>query len=102
VKQLRKKHNGPHDGFYTSVVGLNSKKGIAFIFALGVGTSGILGTTAAGTPRLYCITRPNTGRSPKYESLNDIRQRFQPVTGDEAENLWKEQFQGLKQSVYGV
>ena len=57
VLQLRKKHHGPRDGFYTSVIGLHGKKGIAFVFGMGVGGASSE-TTASGATRLYCITRP--------------------------------------------
>ncbi|KAF7636928.1 hypothetical protein Mgra_00003667 [Meloidogyne graminicola] len=93
VLQLSKKHKGYKDGFYTSTVGLHGKRSVAFIFGMGVG--GNMSTTSTGAPRLYCVTRPNTGRSPKYELINELMQRFEPISKEEGEELWKEQLEAF-------
>ncbi|CAK5110640.1 unnamed protein product [Meloidogyne enterolobii] len=93
VQQLNKKHKGYKDGFYTSTVGLHGKRSVAFIFGMGVG--GNMSTTPAGAPRLYCVTRPNTGRSPKYELLSELLLRFDPISDEEGEELWKEQLEAF-------
>uniref|UniRef100_A0A183BL61 Protein strawberry notch n=1 Tax=Globodera pallida TaxID=36090 RepID=A0A183BL61_GLOPA len=105
VCELRKKHRGRGDGFYTSNIGLNGcvKHSIAFIFGLGIG--GANGgandgrtTSAVGMARLHCINKPNTGRSPRYETIEELCQRFTPMTNvAQAEKLWKEQFDASEQ-----
>nr|CAD2155236.1 unnamed protein product [Meloidogyne enterolobii]CAD2169564.1 unnamed protein product [Meloidogyne enterolobii] len=54
-----------------------------------------MSTTPAGAPRLYCVTRPNTGRSPKYELLSELLLRFDPISDEEGEELWKEQLEAF-------
>lgn len=76
------------DGFYLSTVGANGKKAAALIYGIGKKR---LDTGA----RLYCITRPNTGRSPKLETMEELSKRFQPATLVQAEKIWKDQFEGL-------
>lgn len=61
-----------------------------------MGVGGNMSTTSTGAPRLYCVTRPNTGRSPKYELINELMQRFEPISKEEGEELWKEQLEGKK------
>lgn len=100
--KLRLKHRSHGDGFYASTIGLNKggKQGIAFIFGLGIGGEQAVGgggnarVTAAGTARLYCVIRPNTGRSPRYETLDELMLRFNRVPDGQAEQMWREQFDG--------
>lgn len=42
--------------------------------------------------RLYAITRPSTGRSPKLMTMADLTKRFNKVTPDEAKDIWKAQY----------
>lgn len=44
--------------------------------------------------RLYCVTRPNIGRSAKLETLDEISKRYKPATPEQAEKIWKEQYEG--------
>ena len=41
-----------------------------------------------------CNSFRNTGRSPKYETIDEVALRFRPISDEEAEQLWKEQFEG--------
>lgn len=38
--------------------------------------------------RLYCITRPNTGRLTKLEIMRELHKRFKKVMPDEVEDIW--------------
>ncbi|KAL3107892.1 hypothetical protein niasHT_019893 [Heterodera trifolii] len=102
VCELRKKHRKRGDGFYTSNVGLNGcvKHSIAFIFGLGIdNASGDHHLPAGlGMSHMYCINKPNTGRSPRYETMDELAQRFTAVPNlAHAEKLWKEQFNASEQ-----
>ena len=43
--------------------------------------------------RLYQVYRPNTGLSPKMESLTEIKKKYKRITPDDAEDLWEEQYE---------
>ena len=43
--------------------------------------------------KLYQVYRPNTGLSPKMESLSDLKKKYKRVTPDDAEDLWLEQYE---------
>lgn len=49
---------------------------------------------ADGEVQMYCVIRPNTGRSPKLENIVNLLRRFRPATLEEAEKAWKEQYSG--------
>lgn len=74
-------HNSENDGFYVSTVGLNGKLAAALIYGIGK-------KRLDSGARLYCITRPNTGRSPKLETFTEIKKRFRKIPVDEAESIW--------------
>ena len=42
--------------------------------------------------KLYQVYRPNTGLSPKMESLLELKKRYKKLTPDDAEDLWLEQY----------
>ncbi|VDK49347.1 unnamed protein product [Gongylonema pulchrum] len=44
--------------------------------------------------RLFCVTRPSTGRSAKLETFDEISKRFQPSTPEETGKIWNDQFEG--------
>lgn len=85
---LVKLHNGINDGFYVSTIGFKKKISVALIYGIGKPYDG-------RNHRFYSITRPNTGRSPKFEPLNEILQRFRPISIEEAKKFWIEQYESL-------
>uniref|UniRef100_A0A1I7Z160 Helicase_C_4 domain-containing protein n=1 Tax=Steinernema glaseri TaxID=37863 RepID=A0A1I7Z160_9BILA len=84
--ELYKDHNNDDDGFYLSRKGAAGKRAAALIY--GIGKIGI-----EKGMRMYALTRPSTGRSAKLEGIADIQKRFQKATPDEAEKVWKEQYE---------
>uniref|UniRef100_A0A914W791 Uncharacterized protein n=1 Tax=Plectus sambesii TaxID=2011161 RepID=A0A914W791_9BILA len=80
-------HNSEHDGFYESTVGINGKLAAALIYAIGK-------KRLDSGARLFCVTRPNTGRSPKLETFAEIKKRFRKIPADQAESIWNEQYDG--------
>lgn len=82
-----KDHHEDQDGFYLSVVGANGKQAAALVYGIGKKR---LDTGA----RLFCVTRPSTGRSPKLETHAELAKRFQPATPEETEKVWKDQYEG--------
>lgn len=79
-------HTDTADGFYISVQGYKRKPTVVLVYAIG--------NFIEGLNRLYSITRPNTGRSPKHESLNDITMKYKKCTQEEAEPIWKDYYEG--------
>lgn len=82
IFQLYCEHKSDQDGFYVSTVGLNGKQAIALIYAIGK-------KRADSGDRLFCIIRPNTGRSPRHETFNEIAKRFRRTSPEAAEQMWK-------------
>uniref|UniRef100_A0A915C022 Strawberry notch AAA domain-containing protein n=1 Tax=Parascaris univalens TaxID=6257 RepID=A0A915C022_PARUN len=82
-----KDHHTDEDGFYLSTVGVNGKMAAALVYGIGKKR---LDTGA----RLFCVTRPSTGRSPKLETQAELAKRFRLATPEEAEPVWKEQYEG--------
>jgi hypothetical protein len=80
--QLYCEHQRDQDGFYVSTVGLNGKQAIALIYGIGK-------KRADSGDRLFCIIRPNTGRSPRHETFVEIAKRFRRTSPDAAEQMWK-------------
>lgn len=78
-------HNGPHDGFYISQVRGSKIPSVALVFGLGKETD--------GEYRGFCVTRPNTGRSPKVEPIKDLCTKFKRIPVSSAERLWKTQYE---------
>lgn len=75
------------DGFYLASVGNIGKKAAALVYGIGKKR---LDTGA----RLFCVTRPSTGRSAKLETVEELSKRFHPATPEETERIWKDQFEG--------
>ncbi|KHN79039.1 Protein strawberry notch -like protein 1 [Toxocara canis] len=82
-----KDHHVDEDGFYLSTVGVNGKQAVALVYGIGKKR---LDTGA----RLFCVTRPSTGRSPKLETHAELTKRFRLATPQEAEPVWKDQYEG--------
>ncbi|KAM3724205.1 Protein strawberry notch [Dirofilaria immitis] len=82
-----KDHHEDQDGFYLASVGNNGKKTAALVYGIGKKR---LDTGA----RLFCITRPSTGRSAKLETIDELTKRFHLATPEETEQVWKDQFEG--------
>uniref|UniRef100_A0A914DFZ9 Strawberry notch helicase C domain-containing protein n=1 Tax=Acrobeloides nanus TaxID=290746 RepID=A0A914DFZ9_9BILA len=86
---IYEKHKGEKDGFYIHTNPRSKRTMIALIH--GVGKNLQPGAEAT----MYCIIRPNTGRSPKLGNFADLSHRFRPSTLEQAEKAWKEQFTGM-------
>uniref|UniRef100_A0A1I8EFT4 Uncharacterized protein n=1 Tax=Wuchereria bancrofti TaxID=6293 RepID=A0A1I8EFT4_WUCBA len=82
-----KDHHEDQDGFYLASVGNNGKKTAALVYGIGKKR---LDTGA----RLFCITRPSTGRSAKLETIDELTKRFHLSTPEETEQVWKDLFEG--------
>lgn len=70
-----------------SNVGVNGRKAAILVYGIG---KKMLDTGA----RLYCVTRPSTGRSAKLETLAELSKRFRIATPEETETIWKQQYEG--------
>lgn len=79
-------HQSLNDGFYVSTIGFKKKISVALIYGIGKAYNG-------ENHRFYAITRPNTGRSPKFETLTEILQRFRRISIEEAKQFWDEQYE---------
>lgn len=66
---------------------MNGKMAAALVYGIGKKR---LDTGA----RLFCVTRPSTGRSPKLETQAELAKRFRLATPEEAEPVWKDQYEG--------
>ncbi|VDD95849.1 unnamed protein product [Enterobius vermicularis] len=84
-----KDHHEEEDGFYVSNVGVNGRKAAILVYGIG---KKMLDTGA----RLYCVTRPSTGRSAKLETLAELSKRFRIATPEETETIWKQQYEGSR------
>ncbi|KAL4001691.1 P-loop containing NTP hydrolase pore-1 family protein [Acanthocheilonema viteae] len=82
-----KDHHEDQDGFYLASIGNNGKKTAALVYGIGKKR---LDTGA----RLFCITRPSTGRSAKLETIDELTKRFHLATPEETEQVWKDLFEG--------
>ncbi|KAF1762770.1 hypothetical protein GCK72_011033 [Caenorhabditis remanei] len=86
---LYKEHSNDDDGFYLCHPGgnntANTKKVAALVYGIGK-------NKVDSGARLYAITRPSTGRSPKLMTMADLSKRFSKVTVDEAKEVWKQQY----------
>lgn len=87
--ELYKEHSNDDDGFYLCHPGgansANTKKVAALVYGIGK-------IRMDNGARLYAITRPSTGRSPKLMTMADLSKRFSKVTVDEAKEVWKQQY----------
>ncbi|ULT98449.1 hypothetical protein L3Y34_000075 [Caenorhabditis briggsae] len=87
--ELFKEHSNDDDGFYLCHPGgantANTKKVAALVYGIGK-------IRMDNGARLYAITRPSTGRSPKLMTMADLSKRFSKVTVDEAKEVWKQQY----------
>ncbi|KAI1721149.1 p-loop containing NTP hydrolase pore-1 domain-containing protein [Ditylenchus destructor] len=86
-------HHGPHDGYYFSYIGFKKKVAVSLVFGIGKAMEG-------DHHRMFCVTRPNTGRSPKFISLNELSTRFTKVSNAEAMTAWKEQYDQMERMCY--
>lgn len=68
-------------------VGNNGRKTAALVYGIGKKR---LDTGA----RLFCITRPSTGRSAKLETIDELTKRFHLASPEETEQVWKDLFEG--------
>uniref|UniRef100_A0A158R3X8 Strawberry notch homolog 1 n=1 Tax=Syphacia muris TaxID=451379 RepID=A0A158R3X8_9BILA len=84
-----KDHHEDEDGFYVSNVGVNGKKAAILVYGIG---KKMLDTGA----RLYCVTRPSTGRSAKLETLAELSKRFRSASPEETKDIWKQQYEGSR------
>ncbi|TKR95497.1 hypothetical protein L596_009661 [Steinernema carpocapsae] len=83
---LYKDHNHEDDGFYLTRRGATGKRAVALVYSIGkIGVD-------KGQERMFAITRPSTGRSPKMETMEDINKRFMKASPSEAEHAWKDQY----------
>lgn len=87
--ELYREHSNEDDGFYLCHPGgantANTKKVAALVYGIGK-------IRMDNGARLYAITRPSTGRSPKLMTMNDLCKRFHKVSVDEARDVWKQQY----------
>lgn len=87
--ELHKEHSNDDDGFYICHPGgantANTKKVAALVYGIGK-------IRMDNGARLYAITRPSTGRSPKLMTMADLSKRFHKVSIDEAKEVWKQQY----------
>lgn len=51
--------------------------------------------TGRASSRNLCLVRPNTGRSFKTMSSEEVHERFTRLSYDQAESEWKKQYEGL-------
>lgn len=87
--ELFKEHSNEDDGFYLCHPGGNNTANTKKVAALVYGIGKIRMDNGA---RLYAITRPSTGRSPKLMTMADLSKRFSKVTVEEAKEVWKQQY----------
>ncbi|CAI2349586.1 unnamed protein product [Caenorhabditis sp. 36 PRJEB53466] len=87
--ELYKEHNSDDDGFYLCHPGgantANTRKVAALVYGIGK-------IRMDNGARLYAITRPSTGRSPKLMTMADLSKRFTKVTVEEAKEIWTTQY----------
>ncbi|KAI6213229.1 hypothetical protein M3Y94_00125800 [Aphelenchoides besseyi] len=82
AKEQYEAQDDPVCGFYMSKPHVDRQRTIILVVSNG-----------KNVIRHLCIIRPNTGRSPKYESQEDIERRFVRITVTEAEPIWIKQYQ---------
>ncbi|CAB3402081.1 unnamed protein product [Caenorhabditis bovis] len=89
--QLYKDHNSDEDGFYVCTPGPNSsgRKVAALVYGIGK-------VRIDNGARLYAITRPSTGRSPKLLTMADLSKRFTKSTPEEVKDIWISQYEGAE------
>ncbi|VDP33106.1 unnamed protein product [Heligmosomoides polygyrus] len=111
---LYKEHNSDEDGFYVSsgsgrqvavlVYGIGKRR-----FDSGARYSIYQPYTYFGLPlallpiakfRLYAVTRPSIGRSPKLITMADITKRFIKVAPEDAKKLWEDQYEGANDNCH--
>lgn len=100
---LWKEHNTEEDGFYVTQPSANSNSNVKKVAALVYAVGKLRLDNGA---RLFAITRPSTGRSPKLLTMAELSKRFTKVTPEEAMPIWTDQFDGSSkmcqhQYVYG-
>ncbi|PAV91926.1 hypothetical protein WR25_06227 isoform A [Diploscapter pachys] len=88
---IYKQHNTGEDGFYVCTPSMSTKKVATLVYGIGK-------TRIDNGERLYAVTRPSTGRSPKLISLNELLKKHKKITPDEAKDIWTAQYEGSGQS----
>ena len=78
--------SNPLCGFYLSRPHAERKRMIVLVVSSG-----------KSVQRHLNIVRPNSGRSNKSETIEDIEKRFIKVSHSEAETMWREQYEGRKE-----
>ncbi|KAK6047535.1 hypothetical protein COOONC_14960, partial [Cooperia oncophora] len=84
---LYKEHNTDEDGFYVSNTSNTGRQVAVLVYGIGKRRF----DTGA---RLYAVTRPSIGRSPKLITMAEISKRFVKVSPEDAKQLWEDQYAG--------
>uniref|UniRef100_W6NGI0 CBN-LET-765 protein n=1 Tax=Haemonchus contortus TaxID=6289 RepID=W6NGI0_HAECO len=84
---LYKEHNSDEDGFYVSNTSNTGRQVAVLVYGIGKRRF----DTGA---RLYAVTRPSIGRSPKLITMAEISKRFVKVPPEDAKQLWEDQYAG--------
>ncbi|VDO24443.1 unnamed protein product [Haemonchus placei] len=82
---LYKEHNSDEDGFYVSNTSNTGRQVAVLVYGIGKRRF----DTGA---RLYAVTRPSIGRSPKLITMAEISKRFVKVPPEDAKQLWEDQY----------
>ncbi|CAJ0599514.1 unnamed protein product [Cylicocyclus nassatus] len=84
---LYKEHNSDEDGFYVSNNANGGRQVAVLVYGIGK-------RRFDNGARLYAVTRPSIGRSPKLITMAEISKRFIKVLPDDAKKLWEDQYAG--------
>ncbi|ETN78639.1 helicase protein [Necator americanus] len=84
---LFKEHNSDEDGFYVSNTSSSGRQVAVLVYGIGK-------RRFDNGARLYAVTRPSIGRSPKLITMAEITKRFVKVLPDDAKKLWEDQYAG--------
>ncbi|WKY00151.1 hypothetical protein Q1695_014762 [Nippostrongylus brasiliensis] len=84
---LYKEHHSDEDGFYVSNTSGSGRQVAVLVYGIGKRRF----DTGA---RLYAVTRPSIGRSPKLITMAEISKRFIKVSPEDAKSLWEDQYAG--------
>ncbi|EYB83525.1 hypothetical protein Y032_0334g2852 [Ancylostoma ceylanicum] len=84
---LFKEHNSDEDGFYVSNSSGTGRQVAVLVYGIGK-------RRFDNGARLYAVTRPSIGRSPKLITMAEITKRFIKVSPDDAKKLWEDQYAG--------
>ncbi|KHJ93704.1 helicase protein [Oesophagostomum dentatum] len=84
---LFKEHNTDEDGFYVSNSSNTGRQVAVLVYGIGK-------RRFDNGARLYAVTRPSIGRSPKLITMAEITKRFIKVPPEDAKKLWEDQYAG--------